>query len=118
MQGNGMPAASLAEGKSLVIAKGKVYETDGKLTANRVETTLKLVSLRVGLGGQTEQKQEVIGDKSKAKAKSKKILDDEKEKEEKEKLIQQRAEKWKQECKQAAELREKQRQSLAWPLRA
>ena len=42
MQCNGMPPTDLAAVKARLMACGKVREVDGTLTANRVETTLKL----------------------------------------------------------------------------
>jgi uncharacterized protein YdaU (DUF1376 family) len=49
--------------KAGLMAKGKVHETDGKLTANRVETEVKLAVNLMDKGGvsrgRTQQKQEV-----------------------------------------------------------
>jgi hypothetical protein len=49
--------------KTGLIAKGKVHETDGKLTANRVETQVKLVMLRGGFRSQIEENQELKPDR-------------------------------------------------------
>jgi uncharacterized protein YdaU (DUF1376 family) len=45
-----------------LIAKGKVHETGGKLTANRVETELKLAANRMGTGGVSDTTSANIND--------------------------------------------------------